>query len=79
MSQYYAECCHACGYVQCRGAHSLPGRNTAIKRNRCYLDTTSFGQTSICQMSFSQHIVVISVGQNVRTSNITTNRGWKLS
>jgi uncharacterized membrane protein YcaP (DUF421 family) len=29
-------------------------------------DTSSFGQKSIGQMSFSQQIMIMSVGQNVR-------------
>jgi hypothetical protein len=34
-----------------------------------------FGQKLIDHMSFSQHIMVMSVGQNVRTSNVTINWG----
>jgi hypothetical protein len=35
----------------------------------------SFGRKSIGQMSFIQHTMVKSVGQNVRTSNITADLG----
>jgi len=36
-------------------------------------DTKSFGQKSIGGMSFSQDVMVMSVGQNVRTSKVTIN------
>ncbi len=35
----------------------------------------SFGQKSVGQISFSQHVMVTSVGQNVRTSNGAVNLG----
>ncbi len=34
-------------------------------------DAMSFGQKSVGQMSFSQHVIVFSVYQNVIASNIT--------
>jgi len=40
-----------------------------------YNDNTSFSQKSIGQMSFSRQVMVMSVGQNVRASNININWG----
>ncbi len=42
-------------------------------------DTTSFGRKSISQMWFSQHIILMPVGQNVRTSSYHLLKGWELS
>jgi hypothetical protein len=38
-------------------------------------DTTPFGQKSFGRMSCCQHIMVMSVGQNVITRNININLG----
>ncbi len=40
-----------------------------------FRDTTSFCQKSISQMSFSQQVMVMSVGQNVGTNNVDNNWG----
>jgi len=49
-------------------ARSREGSGCALKRTR--VDTPSFGQMSVGWMSFSQHVNVTSVGQNVRNSNV---------
>jgi hypothetical protein len=36
-------------------------------------DTTTFDQKSIGRMSFNRHVMVTSVGQKVRTSNVTVS------
>jgi hypothetical protein len=52
-----------------------------LKRNewrsckRSQNDTMPFGQKSFGRMSCCQHIMVMSVGQNVLTSNININLG----
>jgi hypothetical protein len=45
-----------------------------VYMNQTILGTTSFDRKSVGQTSFSQHMMVTSVGQNVRTSNVTVNR-----
>jgi hypothetical protein len=68
----YAECCYAeCHYDKCRvaGTWGVMLRIKALTYN--YSIISYYGQKSIGQTSFSQYIMVMSVSQNIRISNIT--------
>ncbi len=51
----------------------LESKPMAVTNTLSYYDTTSFGRKSMGLMSFSQHVMVMSVSQNIRTSNVLSS------
>ncbi len=60
-------------------SHSKHSKETHLKTDICHTilrdSATPFGKKSIGRMSFSRHVMVKPVGQNVRPCDVAVNRG----